>query len=80
MDAEKIVTRNHTLIGLSWGSTYPVREHARVLDAHEQIQKHMRAKRLNPLIHAVAAFDDASQLLQALAEGKTVGKAVVQIR
>ncbi len=78
--AEELVKRNASVIGLSWGSTYPVKQPDRVKLAHQFIQQQVIAGNLNPLICHTAAFEHAAGLMQMLASGSTTGKAVVRLR
>lgn len=77
IDAQLLVMHNHTVIGLSWGSTYPIKQPDRVLRMNALIQEHVVKGRLTPMVARTAPFDQAPQLMQALATGSTVGKAVV---
>ncbi|MEJ8566211.1 NADPH:quinone oxidoreductase family protein [Elongatibacter sediminis] len=80
LDAQSLVMRNHTVIGLSWGSTYPLRDPDRVRDAHATIHQAIQSKQITPHIHATVPFEDAPDMMQALGDGKTTGKAVIRIR
>lgn len=80
IDAQQLVMKNISVIGLSWGSTYPTQQPKRVHQAHRFVQEQVLNGRLNPLIYKTASFDHASEMLQALATGQTVGKVVVRIR
>ena len=80
IDVQQLVMKNISVMGLSWGSTYPTQQPERVQQAHSFMQEQVLNGRLNPLIYKIASFDQASEMIQALATGQTVGKVVVRIR
>ena len=74
-----LVMKNHSVIGLSWGSTYPRDKRDEVLGAHECIQKLYKQGKVKPHISEVTRFNNAPRLLQRLGDGMTVGKLIVTI-
>jgi NADPH2:quinone reductase len=77
LQPEEIVARNLTVVGLSWGSTYPLRRRELVRAAHATLIATYNAGTIRPLIAQRWRFEELPTALQALADGKVVGKAVV---
>jgi NADPH2:quinone reductase len=75
---EEIVARNITVVGVSWGSTYPLRRAALVRSAHEVLLAAYDAREIRPHVARRWEFDELPAAVQALADGEIVGKAVVR--
>ena len=78
LQPEDIVARNLTIVGLSWGSTYPLRRPDLVRAAHKNLIETYNAGTIKPLIAQPWRFEELPTALQALADGKVVGKAVAR--
>lgn len=74
---EEIVRRNVTVVGLSWGSTYPWTRPELVRHAHEEIIRDYAAGSVKPHVPHVWPFDELPAAVQALADGRIIGKGVV---
>lgn len=79
LPAEELLRRNLTVVGLSWGSTYPVRFPELVRDAHRELVTAYLEGSIRPRIPRVWEFDELPAAVQALADGRTTGKAVVRL-
>lgn len=79
LPAEELLRRNLTVVGLSWGSTYPLRFPELVRDAHRELVRAYGEGSISPRIPRVWEFDDLPAAVQALADGQTAGKAVVRV-
>ena len=77
--AAEIVRRNLTVVGLSWGSAYPLRFPAFVAVAHEALVRAYESGAIRPHIPRVWGFGELPTAVQALADGETVGKVVVEV-
>lgn len=78
--SDAIVRRNVTIVGVSWGSAYPLRHPSLVREAHNVLIEAYAAGSLQPHIPRVWAFEELPEAVQALADGQTVGKVVVTCR
>jgi NADPH2:quinone reductase len=77
IDALTLLGRNLTLIGVSWGSAYPLVRPDLVAEAHAALLELYAQGRIRPVVPRVWDFDDLPQAVQALADGAVIGKAVV---
>jgi NADPH2:quinone reductase len=77
IDPEEILRRNLTIVGLSWGSAYPRARPELVRDAHQAILREYAAGAIKPHVPHVWSFDELPDAVQALADGRIIGKAVV---
>jgi NADPH:quinone reductase len=72
-----LLRRNITLIGVAWGMAYPPTAPAVVKQTHQEILAGYRRGSLRPLVREKRNFSEIPQAVQALADGKVVGKAIV---
>lgn len=79
IEPEEILRRNLTIVGLSWGSAYPSMHPGLVREAHEAILREYAAGALKPHIPHLWSFNELPDALQALADGRVIGKAVVAV-
>ena len=75
---QEIVARNITIVGVSWGSTYPLQRPALVRSAHGVLIAAYDAGEIRPRVARRWEFDELPTAVQALADGEIVGKAVVR--
>ena len=74
----QLATRNVSVLGLSWGSTYPTQAPAGSPTPRELFELHRRGA-VRPLVSRVVGLDGAAEALAALGDRRTVGKLVVEI-
>lgn len=73
-----VMVKNYSVVGVHWGG-YLTRNPELVRGAHDDLMRLYRSGVVKPLVSRVVALDDARDALVELAEGRTVGKIVVQI-
>ncbi|GGM42956.1 zinc-binding dehydrogenase [Dactylosporangium sucinum] len=79
VDPMRLVARNATLVGLSWGSAYPWQRPAEVAAAYATLFALCASGAVRPPVNRVEPLDGAPAALQDLAAGRTTGKIVVRI-
>lgn len=79
VDPMRLIAGNHTLIGLSWGSTYPWTRPDAVAQAYQRIFDLIRAGAVRPPVNRVVDLAGAPAALADLADRRTTGKIVVRI-
>ncbi|MEV6928901.1 NADPH:quinone oxidoreductase family protein [Dactylosporangium sp. NPDC051485] len=79
VDPMRLVARNATLVGLSWGSAYPWRRPDEVAAAYEALFVLCASGAVQPPVNRVEPLEGAPAALQDLAAGRTTGKIVVRI-
>jgi NADPH2:quinone reductase len=72
-----LLRRNITLIGVAWGMAYPPTAPAVVKETHKQILAGYRNGSFRPLVREKRDFSEIPEAVQALADGKVVGKAII---
>lgn len=75
---DRLLARNHDVLGLSWGSTYPRWRPELVRDAHTELLDLLANAQIAPLVSDVVEFGEAPAALQRLADRRTTGKTVVR--
>jgi NADPH2:quinone reductase len=75
-----LLRRNVTLIGVAWGMAYPPTAPAVVEQTHQEILAGYRGGSLRPLVRQTLDFSQIPEAVQALADGKVVGKAVITVK
>jgi NADPH2:quinone reductase len=79
VDPMRLVARNATLVGVSWGSAYPWQRPDQVAAAYEALFELYLAGAVRPSINRVEPLNRAPAALADLAAGRSTGKIVVQI-
>lgn len=79
VDPMRLVAANATLVGLSWGSTYPWARPEAVADAYQQLFALHAAGAVRPPVSRVVPLESAAAALADLAARRTTGKLVVQM-
>jgi NADPH2:quinone reductase len=74
-----VAARNVSVLGLSWGSTYPMRAPAAVANAYRELFELHRRGTVRPVVSRVVGLEETAEALAALGERRTVGKLVVEI-
>jgi NADPH2:quinone reductase len=74
-----LAARNVSVLGLSWGSTYPMRAPAAVAAAYRELFELYRRGAVRPLVSRVVGLDETAAALAALGDRRTVGKLVVEV-
>ena len=74
-----LLRRNITLIGVAWGMAYPPTAPVVVQETYKEILAGYRDGSLRPLVRDKRDFSQIPQAVQALADGKVIGKAVITI-
>jgi NADPH2:quinone reductase len=77
--AEDVLGRNLSIIGVSWGATYPLQRPGLVRAAHNDIIAGYSGGDVRPVVTRTWAFDELPDAVQALADGRVIGKAVVEL-
>lgn len=77
VDPMALAAANRSLIGLSWGSSYPWRRRAQVGQVYQNLFELHRTGALRPPVSAVVPLERAPQALADLAARRTTGKLVV---
>lgn len=77
LEPEDLLRRNVTIVGLSWGSAYPWVRPDLVRDAHSALLREYAEGAVRPHVPRVWPFDELPAAVQALADGRVIGKAVV---
>jgi NADPH2:quinone reductase len=77
LDAPALLGRNLTVIGVAWGSAYPLLRPNLVADAHRALLDFYEQGLIQPVVPRLWAFDRLPEAVQALGDGSVVGKAVV---
>jgi NADPH2:quinone reductase len=76
VDPMSLTAANVSVIGLSWGSTYPWRRPDAVRDVYGRLFQ-MLGTQVRPVLDRVVGLDQAAVALTDLANRRTVGKVVV---
>jgi NADPH2:quinone reductase len=79
LQAEELLGRNVTVVGLAWGSTFPGARPDLVEEVHAELLGAYAARRIAPFVPRVWSFDQLPDAVQALADGAVRGKAVVAV-
>jgi NADPH:quinone reductase len=79
VDPMQLAARNVSVLGLSWGSTYPTRAPAAVVEAYRALFELHRSGTVRPVVSRVVGLDQTAEALAALGDRRTVGKLVVEI-
>jgi NADPH2:quinone reductase len=79
LDLVDILRRNITLVGVAWGVSYPPNAPDVVQATHDLILSGYQEGALRPLVRQTWSFGDVPQAVQALADGKVVGKGVIVV-
>ncbi|MFY1632731.1 NADPH:quinone oxidoreductase family protein [Solwaraspora sp. WMMB335] len=79
VDPMRLIAGNATLIGLSWGSTYPWKRPDAVATAYRRIFDLVRAGAVRPPVNRVVDLAGTPAALADLADRRTTGKIVVRI-
>ena len=79
VDPMQLAARNVSVLGLSWGSTYPMRAPAAVADAYRELFELHRRGTVRPGRLARRRPRRTAEALAALGDRRTVGKLVVEI-
>ncbi|WFE29112.1 zinc-binding dehydrogenase [Solwaraspora sp. WMMD791] len=79
VDPMRLIAGNHTLIGLSWGSTYPWARPDAVAQAYQRIFDLIRAGAVRPPVNRVVDLAGTPAALADLADRRTTGKIIVRI-
>lgn len=78
--AGTIVARNLDVVGVSWGSMYPLAAEPVVRDVHAEIIRLYEQGLVRPVIGELSMAADLPAALQRLAGGDLIGKAVIRWR
>jgi len=73
-----LTMKNHTVVGLSWGSAYPRLRPGLVASAHDHILQLYRRGEVRPRLAPSVDFGVAAQAIDDLANGRVMGKLVVR--
>jgi NADPH2:quinone reductase len=76
--ANHALVKNYGILGLHWG-LYATKEPQLVVEAHRELTKLADAGLVRPVIGKTFPFEKASEAIQQLAGGTTVGRLVVTI-
>jgi NADPH2:quinone reductase len=76
--AGTVVARNISVIGVSWGSTYPLARPDIVRDVHARLLELYRRGAVRPYVPHVWKHDELPEALQRVADGASVGKSVIR--
>ena len=76
--APALLGRNLTVIGVSWGSAYPLVRPDVVANAHDHLVELHAAGAVRPLVPRVWSYDELPDAVQALGDGHVIGKAIVK--
>jgi NADPH2:quinone reductase len=79
VDPMRLAARNVSVLGLSWGSTYPTRAPAAVADAYSELFELHRRGTVRPVVSRVVGLAQTAEALAAVGDRRTVGKLVVEI-
>jgi NADPH2:quinone reductase len=79
VDPMRLVARNATLVGVSWGSAYPWLRPDAVRDAYRGLFALYQAGAVRPPVSRVVSLTEAPAALADLAARRTTGKVVVRI-
>jgi NADPH:quinone reductase len=74
-----VMVKNYSVVGVHWGG-YLTRNPELVRGAHDDLMRLHRAGVVKPLVSRVVPLEAAREALVELAEGRTVGKIVVELR
>jgi NADPH:quinone reductase len=77
VDPMRLAASNVSLVGLSWGSTYPWLRSAAVRDVYARLFS-MLGSEVRPLVDRVVGLGQAAVALTDLANRRTIGKIVVR--
>jgi NADPH2:quinone reductase len=77
LDAPTLLGRNLTVVGVAWGSAYPLVRPDLVAEAHRALLELYRQGEIRPVVPRVWTFDRLPDAVQALGDGDVLGKAVV---
>ena len=77
LDPEALLVRNVDIIGVSWGSRYPLARPDVVRETHAALLALYSDGRIAPRVEHVWGIDELPDAVQALADGRVIGKAVV---
>jgi NADPH2:quinone reductase len=72
-----VMVKNYAVVGVHWGG-YRTRNPELVRAAHDDLMRLYRAGVVEPLVSRVVSLEEARNALGELADGRTVGKTVVQ--
>jgi NADPH2:quinone reductase len=73
-----LLGRNLTVVGVSWGSAYPLERPDVVADTHDQLLRLYAAGGISPVVPRVWSYGELPDAVQSLGEGHVIGKAVVE--
>jgi NADPH2:quinone reductase len=76
IEARRLVMRNLSVFGMSWGSSYPNEAPDVVRDAHAQIMALVERGEVRPFIGNVVSHVELPHALERIAAGATLGKSV----
>lgn len=78
IEPSSVVGGNYSVVGVSWGSTYPRKREDVVREAHAKIVEMYLAGTIRPFVPQTWESAELPAALQLLADGKSVGKLVVR--
>ena len=76
LDAPTLVMRNLSVIGMSWGSSYPREAPDVVRDVHARVVELVESGEVRPLVGSVRPYVELPAALEQIRAGTTVGKSV----
>jgi NADPH2:quinone reductase len=79
IDPTRLMGANVTVVGLSWGSTYPFLKQAEVADVYAGLFDLVETGGVRPVIDRVIGLDETAAALDDLASRRTTGKIIVKI-
>lgn len=79
IDPTRLMAANVTVVGLSWGSTYPFTRPAEVADVYRSLFELVKTGGVRPVIDRVIGLDETAAALDDLASRRTTGKIIVKI-
>lgn len=76
--ANHALVKNYSVVGLHWG-LYQAKDPQLVVQAHADLTALANEGAIRPIVSEVVPFDAASDAVQRLGDGSTVGRIVVQV-
>ncbi|HLU44721.1 MAG TPA: zinc-binding dehydrogenase [Natronosporangium sp.] len=79
VDPTRLMASNQSVIGVSWGSSYPWRRPAQVAATYQELFELYRQGLVRPPVSRVVPFQSAASALADLAARRSTGKLVVEM-
>lgn len=79
IDPTRLMGANVTVVGLSWGSSYPYSRPVEVADVYRNLFDLVETGEVHPVIDRVIGLDETAAALDDLASRRTSGKIIVKI-